>query len=300
MRLLLLILSISVLPACSPVMVGHGHIELDENTDPRFSRPDTQGSIGTLNTRGDNVYLNDRTVHGKTYLRNNDKVHTGPASWVRIEFSGASSDKCMQGIQVHQFSTGRLLGDTHICRHHLETENGLIDTFNNKTRYHIHTYPGFTELTVMSGIAFIAASGKPDVGIRVLGGHEVRLEGQKAIGPRRLTQREIDQRTEWTKEWTTTETPAEASTEPPSEFQQFLIDSIFNAVVDHMGKHGHDKDDAPTPEQPSAPESPPISNPDKPTGPTLKYPDSGLNAPRRINPNTYVPPPEPEEVPYVK
>jgi hypothetical protein len=69
-----------------PLPVGHGHIELDENTDPRFVKPDGEGRIGFLQTRGNNVFLNQRPVSGGQTITKGDTIRTGPDSRASIKY----------------------------------------------------------------------------------------------------------------------------------------------------------------------------------------------------------------------
>jgi len=200
-NLLVILFTAILLPSCTniPLPVGHGHIELDENTDPRFIKPDKEGRIGLLRARGDNVFLNQRTVSDKQPIMNGDSVRTGPDSRASINFSGIFSNKCPQGIRIEEFMTGRLYGRTQICRHHLITSNVRFSTEDDRSEYHVHTFPDFTVLTIIEGAASISPQGETDVRIRVSGGYEVRLEGSHIIGPHRLSPDEINERIDWTR-----------------------------------------------------------------------------------------------------
>jgi hypothetical protein len=200
-RLLLVPLMLFLLPACKniPLPVGHGHIELDEKTDPRFAKPDQAGQIGILQARGDNVFLNQRPVSGKQRIMNGDSVRTGRNSRASVHFTGIFSDKCPQGIRIEEFMKGRLLGRTQTCHHHLITSNGRFSTEEDRTEYHVQTFPDFTELTIIKGSASISTLQDVNMRIRVSGGHEVRLEGSRIIGPRRLSPGEINERIKWTR-----------------------------------------------------------------------------------------------------
>ncbi|MEN8207316.1 MAG: PASTA domain-containing protein [Pseudomonadota bacterium] len=197
MKMLLLLTTVFLLPACGNLPVGHGHVELDENTDPRFTKPGTPNAIATLHPRGRNVYLNGGRATGTPRMMNNDTVHTGPDSWAKINFMGTFSDKCEQGIGIQEFRTGRLLGETRTCRHHLETGNGSIEADNNHTEYHIRTHPKFTELTVITGTALVSPASNPAARVRVRSRQEVRLQGQTLVGPRTVSEREIRARIKW-------------------------------------------------------------------------------------------------------
>jgi hypothetical protein len=190
-----------LLPACEtiPLPVGHGHIELDENTDPRFAKPDMEGRIGILRARGNHVFLNQRPVSDRQRITNGDSVRTGPDSRARIKFTGVLTDKCPQGIRIEEFMIGRLLGKTRTCHHHLITSNGRLTTEDDRSEYHVQTFPDFTELTIIKGSASLSPLGDPDVRIRVSGGHEVRLDGSGIFGPHRLSPHEINERIEWTR-----------------------------------------------------------------------------------------------------
>lgn len=199
MKQLLILTTALILTSCAtvPIPVGHGHIELDENTDPRFAKPDTEGAIGTVVARGSAVYVNGKTIGYSARLMNNDRVHTERNSQAHIRFTGLLFAECPQGIHVEEFRTGKLLGDTHACRHHLTINNGTMTTHDGSTEYHIHTYPNYSELTVISGSAYVIPRSAPGSRIRVDSSHELKLEGQRVIGPRRLSQREIDERISW-------------------------------------------------------------------------------------------------------
>jgi hypothetical protein len=200
-RLLVMLFMAVLLPSCAniPLPVGHGHIELDENTDPRFVKPDREGRIGFLQAMGNNVFLNQRPVSGKRSIKNGDSIRTGPGSRASIKFSGILSDKCPRGIRIEAFMTGRLYGKTHTCRHHLFTSNARITTEVEPSEYLVHTFPDFTELTIVKGPAYLSPLGEADVKIRVSNGHELRLEGSHIIGPRRLSPDEINERLDWTR-----------------------------------------------------------------------------------------------------
>lgn len=197
LRLLFLITAVILLPACANLPVGHGHVELDENTDPRFTKPGTQGAIARLTAFGRNVYLNNRTVSQYARLMNNDRVHTGPHSLARIKFSGTFSDKCEQGTGIREFHKGKLLGATRTCRHILETGNGHIEATGAQTEYHIHTYPQFTELTVIKGSALAGPANNPAIRVTVHSKQEILLQGGSITGPRPVSDQQIKARIKW-------------------------------------------------------------------------------------------------------
>jgi hypothetical protein len=196
MKMLLLLTIVSLLPACA-LPVRHGHVELDENTDPKFIKPGTPDAIATLYPRGRNVYLNGGRVTGTPGIMNHGTVHTGPDSWANINFRGILSDKCEQGIGIQEFRTGRLLGETRTCKHHLETSNGSIEANNTHTEYHIRTHPEFTELTVISGSALVGIASNPAARVSVHSQQEVRLQGKTLVGPYTVSKREIRARIKW-------------------------------------------------------------------------------------------------------
>jgi hypothetical protein len=197
LRLLFLITALILLPACANLPVGHGHVELDENTDPRFTKSGTQGAIARLTAFGGNVYLNNRAVSQYARLMNNDRVHTGPHSLARIKFSGTFSDKCEQGTGIREFHKGKLLGTTRTCRHIVETGNGHIEAAGAQTEYHIHTYPQVTELTVIKGSALAGPANNPAIRVMVHGKQEILMQGGSITGPRPVSDQQIKARIKW-------------------------------------------------------------------------------------------------------
>ena len=80
--------AVASLSACNGIPTGHGYVELDENTDPRFHKQSEPGqSIGHVQVRG-RVILNGELISATRSIQNGDHIQTGASGWAKVSFSG--------------------------------------------------------------------------------------------------------------------------------------------------------------------------------------------------------------------
>jgi hypothetical protein len=198
---------IALVSACTTMPVHQnavrvtGFWEQDENTDPRFVRFDRPSGvvIGTLRVAGNNVYLNDRKVTATLLIENNSHLRTGPRSGARVEFDLENRGFCDIGIL--NLYTGRGYGNTAQCRHQMGMPQGNGLT-NPGTIYHVAMNEWQTEITVIRGQLEAWLNRDPLRRVVVTRAQEVLLTPDEIIGPRVVSQAEVERRTGWRSKFT--------------------------------------------------------------------------------------------------
>lgn len=176
--------------------MGHGYIELDENTDPRFFKQTAPGTtIGQLEVRGREVVLNGQRVDRAQRISDGSHLRTGAGSWAKIHFSGKYGDACAEGIRVEDFRMGKLYGVTHRCEMRVEMPQGHASADTTRTRFHIALSNRSAEVTVVQGVARVAPPGQAAVIVRAK--QEAILTPSGVSGPRGVSDAEIRERLRW-------------------------------------------------------------------------------------------------------
>ena len=181
-----------------PIVVGHGFIELDENTDPRiFKQTSDAKPIGMLETRGAQVYLNDRVVRGQAGVSSGDRVRTGPDSLAWIRFMGPLTDSCDSGIEIRELEYGKIYGKTSRCPASVYTVLGRAVADRQAAEYLVTVARGGaeTEVTAVAGSVRVDGPAGRTVVLRARQAVTLRPTGMTA--PRDLAPDEIDRRLSW-------------------------------------------------------------------------------------------------------
>ena len=195
---LLSVVAAASLCACANLPTGHGFIELDENTDPRFVKQTEPGKpIGSLEARGA-VFLNGRRVSSSSRVSSGDHIRTGAGGWARLRFTGVFSDRCEQGIEILEFESGRLYGETDRCDQHVTTRFGRAQGDQQGARYHVAVGRRGAEVTVFEGRVLVGPPGDTPLTTAVGIGQEVRLERGRVSRPRRVPEDVLRERLGWT------------------------------------------------------------------------------------------------------
>ena len=173
----------------------YSHIELDENTDPRFTNADEIDPVGKVIPAGNNVIRNGTPITTDTLLNNNDHVQTGVASGARIDFVARSRTNCR--ISIREFRQGNIYGETQDCSHLLDVQHGNGRAPSGVTTYHAHTADDKTVFVVLSGEITVHHPETSDQRTIVGPGQEIILTSQGIRGPRLVPADEIERLLQW-------------------------------------------------------------------------------------------------------
>lgn len=179
----------------------HGGFVLhDENTTPIFwhlglSRPNDL--IATLYPDGRNVYLDGRRITTNTRIKNGAHVWTGRDSGALVAFEPPRRGQPCR-VEIRDFTAGRILGDTAECQHDVQTPQGSGESDTRSTEYHIAVHGDHeTEITLLRGRMQVRSHSVPDRWATVNAYQDVLLTPAGIIGPRPVSQQEIERRTAW-------------------------------------------------------------------------------------------------------
>lgn len=169
-------------------------IELDENTDPRFSMQHKNGEIGLIKPAGKRVFVNSQNIRERMALRSNDHVLTKSKSAARIEFVNGQS-ACQ--IAVSDFMEGNLHGDNGSCAHEVRTTHATTQTGASDTKYHISVSGKKTEITVLSGTITAALATDTTSVVTINAGQDAVITHKGITGPDSVSNKKIQKRTKW-------------------------------------------------------------------------------------------------------
>ncbi len=260
---------------------GFGYIELDENTDPRFSMQHKNGDIGIIKPAGKRVFVNSQKIDKPIALRNNDYVYTKSNSAARIEFSDGKS-VCQ--IIVTEFQEGNLYGDNGKCTHEVRTSHVTAQTSVGDTKYHISVSGKRTQITVLGGAISASVGANASNVVTINAGNDAVVTSKGIKGPNRVSDKKIRKRTKWRERYNFETGEVKGRTLLRDIAIGVGAAIILKEVYDHNKKdknkrqppdgNGNDDDTSGTRPEPNRPT---IPSKNEPKYPEKNYPNSDSN-----------------------